>query len=87
MEKSGNSIVREKKWCSYHQTNGRLYKQCFQQMGKSENSKTEGRKNDVTCTIARVIQIKNTFSRRVAVIIRTVLLFMVEIAKNMKPML
>ena len=34
----------------------------------------EGRKNGVACTIARrVIQIKNAFSRRVAVNVRTVL--------------
>ena len=47
----------------------------------------EGRKNGVACTIARVIQIKNAFSRIVAVNISTVLLLMVEIVKNMKPML
>ena len=44
-------------------------------------------KNSVACTIAQVIQIKNAFSRRVAVNVRTVLLLMVEIEKNMKPML
>ena len=49
----------------------------------------KGRKNEVACTIARVIQIKNAFSRRMAVNVRTVplLLLMVEIAKNMKTML
>ena len=34
-----NSIMREKRWCSYHQTNGHSDKQRFQQMGKSENFK------------------------------------------------
>ena len=48
-------------------------------------SKIEARKNGVACTIARVIQIKNVFSRRVTVNVRTALLLMV--AKNMKPML
>ena len=47
----------------------------------------KGRKNGVACTIARVIQIKNGFSRRAAVNVRTVLLLMVEIAKNIKTML
>ena len=42
-------------------------------------SKTEGRKNSVACTIARDIQIKNAFSKRVAVNARTVLImWMVE---------
>ena len=47
----------------------------------------ERRKNDVACTIARVIQIKSALSRRVAVNVRTVILLMVEVAKNMKAML
>ena len=47
----------------------------------------EGRKNGVACTIVRVIQIKNAFSRRVAVNVRTVLLLVVKIAENMKPLL
>ena len=85
MEKSGKlNYEREKKWCSYHQTNSHLDKNCYQQMVKSENFKN-GRQNKwCACTIARVIQIKNTFSRRVAVHVSTVLPLMVEIAKNMK---
>ena len=47
----------------------------------------EGKKNGAAWTIARVIHIKNAFSRRVAVNVRAVLLLMVEIAKNMKPVL
>ena len=86
MEKSKNH-EREKKWGSYHQTNSRSDKQCYHQMGKTKKIKMEGRKNGVACTIARVIQIKNVFSREVAVNARTVLLLMVEIAKNMKHML
>ena len=40
MEKSEKSNhEREKKWCSYHQTNGHSDKQCCQQMGKSEKLK------------------------------------------------
>ena len=78
---------REKKCCSYHQTNSHLDKQCYQQMRKSKKTKMEVRKNGVACTIAPVIQIKNVFGRRVAVNVRIVLLLMVEIAKNMKPML
>ena len=53
-----------------------------------KSSRMEGRRNGIACTIARVIQIKNAFGRKVAVNVRTVLmLLMVEIAKNMKPML
>ena len=38
MEKTGNfNHEREKKWCSCHQTTGHSDKQCYQQMGKSEN--------------------------------------------------
>ena len=55
--------------------------------GESKKIKNGSQKNDVACTIARVIQIKNVFSRGVAVDVRTVLLLMVEIAKNIKPML
>ena len=55
--------------------------------GSRKNSKMEGSKNGVACTIARVIQINNAFSRRVVVNVRTFLLLMVEIVKNMKPML
>ena len=88
METSGKlNRDREKKGCSYHQTNGHSDKQCYQQMGKSKTPKMEGRKNGVACTIARVTKIKNTFSRRMTVNVRTVLLLMVEIAKNIKPML
>ena len=47
----------------------------------------EGRKNGITCTIARVTQIENASNRRGAVNVSTVLMLMVEIAKNMKPML
>ena len=40
MEKSGKlNNEREKKWCSYHQTNDHSDKQCFQQMKKSESFK------------------------------------------------
>ena len=52
-----------------------------------KNSKMEVRKNGVACTIARVIHIKNAVSRRVAVNIRTVLLLVVKIAENIKPLL
>ena len=34
------------------------------------DSEMESGKNDLACTIVRVIQIKNTFSRRVAVNVR-----------------
>ena len=44
----------------------------------------EGRKNCVACTRVRFNQIKNVFSREVAVNVRIVLLLMVEKAKNMK---
>ena len=54
---------------------------------RRKQSKLEGRKNAVACTIARVIQIDNVFSRELAVNVRTVLLLMVEIAKNMKHIL
>ena len=89
IEKSGKfNHEREKKWCSYHETNGHSDKQCFQQMEKSEISKMEGRKNGVACTIARVVQIKNVLSRKGAVNVRTVvLLLMLKIAENMKPLL
>ena len=54
----------------------------------SEKFKNGRQKNGVACTIARVIQIKNVFSRRVAAHVRTViLLLMVKIAKNLKSML
>ena len=40
MEKSGKlNHEREKKWCSYHQTNSHSNKQCYQQMRKSEKFK------------------------------------------------
>ena len=81
------SHEREKKWSSYLQTNSHSDKQCCQQMRKSKKAKMDVRKNYVARTIARVIQIKNVFSKEVAVNVRTVLLLMVEIAKNMKPML
>ena len=57
--------------------------------GKSRKiSKMEGRKNGAAYTIPQVIQIKNAFRRGVAVNVRTVLLLlMVEIVKNMEPML
>ena len=88
MEKSGKlNHEGKKKWCRYHQTNGYSNKQCFQQIKKLENSRMEGRKNHVACILARVIQIKNDLSRRVAVNVRTVLMLVVKIAKNMKPML
>ena len=54
---------------------------------RRKKKKMEGRKNGVACTIARVIQIKNVFSREVAINVRTVLLLTVEIAKNMKHIL
>ena len=54
---------------------------------RGKKTKLEGRKNGVACTVARVIQINNVFSRELAVDVRTVLLLMVEIAKNMKHML
>ena len=54
---------------------------------ESRKKNMVGRKNDVACTIAQIIQIKNALSRRVAVNVKTILLLMVEIAKNMKPML
>ena len=50
-------------------------------------SKMEGRKSDVAYTIARFIQIKHAFSRRVAINVRKVLFLLVEIVKNMKMML
>ena len=88
MEKSGKfNRERNKKWCSYRQTNGHSDMQCFQQMGKSEKFKNRRQKKGVTCTIARVIQLNNAFSRRVAVNVKIVLLLMVEIAKNVKPIL
>ena len=83
MEKSLNH-EREKKLCSYHQTSSHSDKQCYHQMGKTEKIKNGRQKNGVACTIARVIQIQNVFSREVAVNVRTVLLLMIEIAKNMK---
>ena len=49
----------------------------------------EGRKNDIACTIVRVIQINNAFSIKAAVNVRTVLPLMVKtvkIAKNIKPL-
>ena len=47
-----------------------------------------GRKNDlVACRIARIIQIENVFSREVAVNVRTVLLLLIKIAENIKPLL
>ena len=55
--------------------------------GSRKKSKMEIRKNNLVCTIARVIKIKNAFSRRVAVNVRIVLPLMVEIANYMKPML
>ena len=51
---------------------------------RRRKAKMEGRKNGEACTRVRVIQIKNVFSREVAVNVRTVLLLMVEIAKNTK---
>ena len=54
------------------------------QMGKSENKRMESKKNGVACTIARVIQMKNVFSKGVVVNVGIVLLLMVGIAKNMK---
>ena len=85
MVKSGKlNHERGKKWRSYHQTNSHSYKHCYQQMGKSEKSNIEDRKNGVVCTIAQTIQIKNAFSRRVGENVRAVLLLMVEKAKNMK---
>ena len=45
MEKSGKlNHEREKKWCSYHQTNSHSDKQCYQQMGKSEKFKNGSQK-------------------------------------------
>ena len=83
MEKSRNQ-EREKKWCSYHQTSSHSDKQCYHQMGKTEKVKNGRQKNGVAYTRVRVIQINNVFSREVAVNVRTILLLMVEIAKNMK---
>ena len=78
--------MKEKKWCRYHQTNGHSDKQCFQQIKKLENFKNGRQKNCVACTIARVIQIRNALSRRVAVNLRIVLLMLVVvIAKDMIP--
>ena len=57
-----------------------------QKDGKNQKWKAEKIKNGVACTIARVIQIKNVFSRGIVVNVRTVLLLMVEIAENMKPL-
>ena len=51
---------------------------------RRRKSKIKGRTNGEACTRVRVIQIKNVFSREVTVNVRTVLLLMVEIAKNMK---
>ena len=88
VEKSGKfNHKRDKKCCRYHQTNGHLVKQCFHQMGNRKNSKMECRKNGLTCTIARVIQIKNVSSSRAAANVRTVLLLMAKIAKKVKTML
>ena len=82
MEKSEKfNHEREKMWCRYHQTNGHSDKQFFQQMEKSQNLKMEGRKNSVACTIARFIQINNAYVRTV------LLLLMVKITENMKPLL
>ena len=51
MEKSGKlKHEREKKWCSYHQTNSHSDKQCYQQMGKSKKIKNGRKKNGVVCT-------------------------------------
>ena len=36
-------------------------------IGKVKKIKNKGKKNGIACTTARVIQIKNEFSRRVAV--------------------
>ena len=55
--------------------------------GEVDEVQNGSRKNGVACTIARVIRIKNVFRRGVAVNVRTELLLMVEIAKNMKSML
>ena len=85
MEKLRNH--EREKWCSYHQTCSHSDRQCYHQMDKTEEKKMKGRKNGVACTIARVIQIKNVFSREVAINVRTVLLLTVEITKNMKHIL
>ena len=45
MGKSGKlNHEREKKWCSYHQTNSHSDKQCYQQMGKSKKIKNGSQK-------------------------------------------
>ena len=84
-----NSIMRERKSVvTIKQTVIRIISSATSKWESRKNSKMEGGKNGVACTIARVIQIKNAFSRRrVAVNVRTVLLLMVEIAKNIKPIL
>ena len=51
-----------------------------------ENLKMEDR-NGVAFTVAVIIRTKNGASRRVAVNVRTVLLLMVKMVENMKPML
>ena len=89
MEKSRNH-EREKKWCSYHQTSSHSDKQCYCTIRweRRKKSKMGGRKNGlVACRIARIIQIENVFSREVAVNVRTVLLLMIKIAENIKPLL
>ena len=49
---------------------------------RRKKTKMEGRKNGVAYTIARVIQIKNTLSRRVAVNVKTVLLLLIKNNKH-----
>ena len=61
---------------------------CYQQMEKKKKkSRMENRKNGVACTIALVIQMRNTSSRRVAISVRIVLLLMIVIPENMKTVL
>ena len=83
-----NSITRERKSgvVAVKQTVIRISSVASRKASKTK-SKMEVIKNGIACTIARVIQIKNAFSRRVAVNARIVLLLVVKIAKNMKPLL
>ena len=88
-ERKTENHEREKKWRSYHQTSSHSYNKqcCYHQLGKTEKIKNGRQKK--WCSLHNSTNHSNQecFQQRSRVNTRTVLLLMVEIAKNMKHML
>ena len=65
----------ERKWCSYHQTDGHSNKDCYQQ--QSESANLDNKKRWCTYHNILAIRITNVFIKEL-VNLRTVLLLMVK---------